>query len=446
MDHSVIALVVHAPFAVYYACGLYLFLHYKKANSIQRRYPSVVVLSSLSCIAINVTFVQFGLTRSRLLPETFAISCNGVLVIAYAIGPIWLFTTVLRVAQLFTVYKRQQAALLQSATQQLQDKQHHDTGLHTAGLFDRIAEFWISVILRVIAVGDVISHWCIRLVNSTQRSSRKTSTEHHLTSSNAILATVLLIELTGLFVSALVYCIDAYVLLLDRDRTGCYPHDYFYLYFEVLVHTLLIPVFLQCIRRMKDELWIRKEIVLTFFMVYPSFVLYAIHQYVPAVNRFIPRFFHPLFWVVASGVGSFFVSVYCPVLYHLWQRKHQRLNMASCREVNLDAVLANDKQRKELKTIAARQLAVENVEFLEDLHQLRGTLDKNGAQMLFEKYFISGALMELNVDHSLKMKIERRISDGDVHISMFDDVKTGVKNMLVNNTLNAFIRLNSNTP
>jgi hypothetical protein len=444
--------LIAAPvfFLVYFVCGLLLFFQYRTCEFIRKRHPTVILIQSTAGMVIAMVFLLNSLDVYT--NNDIDIPCYLGMFLTQLFAPLWMFSFFLRCVALVASYTYQQQQLMKKsvgpvtnpggsvqATREAKDitDAQQEKKAQPATPHD-----WMNTVSLRLLYGT------LRLLESSKRIFKRLSgtlkqTDKYVAHGLAVSKESISILLGWIFMLHLVYILaimgmDLYALGSHIDRVGCLPWDFAMVYFDTLLFMISAPVFLIAIRKTKESLYIQLELRTCISIFFIAYVLYIVLYFgsVDGVKLGKATMIDHNIPLCVTTVVIFFLNVYLPVIHVLWA------NFASKRAVSLtsedlDRVLADAKQCKKLKDIAAKELALEYILFLEDIGQAQ--YEELNPLYLYEKYVQPNSEFELNIPGDKRAKLTCYVSKKELKIEHFNATVSHVRQLVLTNTFMGFV-------
>jgi hypothetical protein len=250
----------------------------------------------------------------------------------------------------------------------------------------------------------------------------------------------------------------------------CAPEQSIFLVLVLVTFIFAMFYIAVAIRNMNDILGVRMELLAVAFSMFFSFSSYQISS-----AKTIAPYFKPI------GGPSFFVFVFGTIVPHtimvfwpLYLIRKERKSKTT-KEISFLDVLQDLDKFNELRNLAARELSVENVLFLEDycrffskfnmpvyldnafrvpeeainISHLRyseeATIPEQKAvddyvKRMYNKFIAVGSPLELNISSENRSRIHEAISKNKIDLMLLDTVKIEVLKMIQSNTFARYQR------
>ncbi|KAL7752118.1 Regulator of G-protein signaling 7 [Sorochytrium milnesiophthora] len=207
------------------------------------------------------------------------------------------------------------------------------------------------------------------------------------------------------------------------------------------VYLIAAPLSFSILRRVKDSFYIQLETLVGIVLFVVLVALYLVDTYMPTLNLSLGM--GPIVFILLAAFGTH--TVYCttPAFYCLYVRWHGRHSVPEGPE-GLQKVLMTPVLFAEFQKLLAKELSIENAHFWEDYVEL---LDATNIGMeppefytdailhIYETYIVVGARFELNISSKIRKAVRAKVdAGGPLHISVLEDVREEVFNMMLNNT------------
>jgi hypothetical protein len=410
--------------------------YFKKRDHeiIKSRLPYLVLVNAVSGIALTHKFLlDFPLFETTM-------PCVISFILYYVFVPTWLFTFLLRSGYLLLAHVSSQARL-----------EYSNTGKIT--IYDKMSR-----------LDKLVFNMQLFLFNAKSG----VDTSGHLTFR----------QLKRSFIALGFAITIAFALLLvlkGGDLSTCPAGDYLVLYGLMGIFLLIIPYLLYSLRSVNDCLHIRREIMVTLGMFYPTVALFLPNMFIPgdpAAPKTTGAFLYTLVLVIMT-------QIVC-ILYPLYMVYKSEIEMKSLKldPASFEKAIQDPTMFKELKEILAKSFCIENGLFLEEFQSLKGRrrsksirqtgitiksyLEATNSQLvpdstiviqsgnqikeykrLYDTFIKPGSPQELNITSLLREKITLAVNqlseNQEAPENLFDEVATEVKLMIYLNTFPKFI-------
>jgi hypothetical protein len=432
---------------VYYLVGLVAFYRLRDFEFVRKRQPLVVLLMGVSGAVVGVQYFVNIAENYHLGAKT---SCNVMIAVSNLFCPVWLFASFLRCAHLASVYTEQQKHLLQNSSS---TTPHPCRSFTEEALTPMREGSWLSRQVQSVAISLLTK--LSRLLRVSERSFARlfstppepspensgTPTVEKLSESAVritsrsvpiLLGWVLLFHV--LYVVAIVN-IDIWVLNHPIQRVGCSFFDYLLVYIDSTLFILLYPLFVISIWNCDDKVFIRREIHITFGVFCLSFLLHIYFQFIhkPHVSFFANRGVDPLIFLLIGSIIVVAITIYAPLCQLFYRAFMVSYPTIECSLDHLEIVLDHPILFTKLRRIAAKQLVLENIQFIQDMRQSR--FDTLNPLYFYQLYIAADSPLELNLPYEIRITIDNAKNANNLTMEYFLTAETYIKNLVVFNTL-----------
>jgi hypothetical protein len=366
-------------------------------------------------------------------------NCNVTLVLYNLTVPVWLFSSFLRCAHLSAMYSQSEDMLgrgiATSAVDQLSPTSLADRLSRRQNCFvlylDLMAASLLSVVFQCLHASERLYLKCSKIKDVASGCNRFCFSRKSIP---ILLTAIFLLHFIFL---AIIVPIDILVLDVSVSTVGCTSFDYVLSYVDTVVFMLLAPLFIVSIRNAKDMLYIRTELIITIATVYVSFILYMYFLFGMPNGGNRKKDVTHFIWLFSCSVITFFCSMYLPLII-VAQKRLSEEPVGNCTLEYLNAVLDSPSKSRKLRQIAAKQLSLENIQFLEEMQRAkRGSFDLVN---MYNHYIKVDAPNELNIPFEIKNPLEEAEKQGTLTLEAFLPAEVHVKHLVLVNTLLALIK------
>jgi hypothetical protein len=362
--------------------------------------------------------------------------------------PVWMFSLFLRCAHLTAHFTYQQNQLKNKTTMTGTVKKEKTTTASSKDGNEKEEQAYVEpgkvdAILQKITkiVLFYVLHLLAQSEKAFMRMTLRGRKETLSGTASRMSKTSIPILLGWIFMIHLVYVIllflaGVFAMKESVERVGCLRFDFMIQYVDAGLFLILGPLFLVAIRQMKDSLYIRLELLASFVIFFVGYAVYMYLTFVAPKGSVIQKSVPPQLPLFIADSGIFLLNIYFPVFFLLVQNLTKSVKIESTPE-NLEKVLGDRKLMKILKDVAAKQLCLENIRFLEDMQQAK--FEEVNPSYLYDKYIPQDAPFEINIPHKVRAPIKTAMADNTLTIDHFLPAEKSVKAVVLANLFAEFI-------
>ncbi|KAL7752184.1 hypothetical protein RI367_002229 [Sorochytrium milnesiophthora] len=224
------------------------------------------------------------------------------------------------------------------------------------------------------------------------------------------------------------------------DPTG-YGYENFPVEALLGLYLIAAPLSFPILRRVKDSFYIQLETLVGLVLFVVFMALYLVDTYMTTLN--LTHGMGSIVFVQLMVFGTHTVYCAAPAFYCLYMRWNSQRSVPEGPE-GLQKVLMTPVLFAEFQKLLAKELSIENAHFWEDYVELLGAtnIGKESPEFyteailhIYETYIVVGSRFELNISSKIRKAVKAKVdAGGPLNISVLEDVRKEVFNMMLNNT------------
>jgi hypothetical protein len=423
------ALMLYLPGVLVYVVGMLGILAERNSIFIQKRQPELIVLNCVfGVVYLSMLLSQVAIENGSLLPQW---ACPVQLVVTYVSIPVMSMTQLVRMISLHHEYKTQTEYLstLVSTTA---------AGKHASGTRSSRWEPCTNAIMNRLTV------WILRFQKRFIRpGTGKRQDERSKIMNQSTLFLVVLVGLAGLFVTLLTTLVECFAMNRELADVGCmdaFAPELSLLVLFICVYMVFSTLFLLSTRTMNDYVYLRAEVMGVYVSSVCGYTFYVFAAIRPALpKQDLDPHISSLFGIISIYASYVFFSVYFPLFLNYYTRFSTR-NMDAGKQLEIERVLEDRVLCTQLKHIAAKQLCIENVQFLVEYREAVRMNTSQEAVVIFETYVDPESVMALNLDGTLVQRLRETYRNGELTLEALKPVYSAVIRMTQNSIIPLFAK------
>jgi len=248
-----------------------------------------------------------------------------------------------------------------------------------------------------------------------------------------------LLLIPEIITAIIIQCVDPTQTL---DDLGCEQTDRYFIVILVLFTIFMVVALFSVygIRRVRDEFNIKDEMIACLFVWLFTVIPFAVVGLV--VDRNVNRY-HPMHYLMAAFTsGTYLVSV-CLALYRSYIQKKELPFLSLDTLSSLQKVLGDRTTCEYFKQFLIQEFSVENLQFYTSAvayHRLTNHEEMiKAAHKIFEDFIEDNALLQVNVNHDLKLKIQKELDNPNQ--DTFRGAEQSIFNLMVADSYPRFLKV-----